>query len=840
MKKKTLYLICTLLAALMIFPAAAQATGEKITIKGLVTDTGGEPEAFATVAVYRGETTEGTPVATGATGEDGIFSLKVDGYGKYTVFISSVGKQDKRQTFGITASGCVEGTFYTGKTVLEESAESLKAVVLTEQQQFVKNEIDKMSYNVADDPDSKNSTALDMLRKVPRITVDGNDGIMLNGSGSFQIYVNGRPTKMFSSEPGKILKSMPASAIKKIEVISDPGAKYDADGIGGILNIVMNTGGANRGYSGALNAGVSEFMTNATAHISASTGRLSVSANYTYVNNRLDDTEIKTSTTNTADPDMYSSISDMSTDKNRMNMHIAGLEASYEIDSENFLSISGNYRNFISDVTINAGNLMTDKSGATRYFYRQILATNSRTGSGSVNIGYQNTSKKNPDRIISLSYMFNTDPQKTDNNFSFSEKEGIFASALPDFRKYQGKATTNEHIAQFDYTDVFSGKHTVEAGLKYTFRNNFSSVAWKIKDTENGQWEKDPANETSDYTHGMHIGAAYASYGVNLGKFGLKAGIRDEYTLQDIKYRLFPDMDFDTGFNNLVPSLTLSWQPSMMQSLKLTYNMRITRPGITYLNPFVNETSPNTIQYGNPEIESERNHTVALEYGSFSPAFNINMSLRYSFTDNTMDSYSFMDEDGILNTTYGNIGRSDITSINTFINWNPGKMTRIILNGDIRYEIYNDLKNNIYTKGQRNEGLTGNLMLSVQQSLPLSFRIMANGGYAGPTIQLQNKGYSMFYYVLSVSKGFFNDKFNITLSGVNLHDKYLRIKNRSTSSQINTLTEVKTIGRQVMLNLSCSFGNYNAQVKKIRRATDGELFKEVKSGSEKATSQKGI
>ena len=186
-----------------------------------------------------------------STDTEGRFEISLPASGKYSLRIISIGRKEKAVEFHLTEENPAAdlGTIY-----VENDADFLEAATVSAQVPFIKTEVDKLTYKISEDPDAQTSNALDMLRKVPRVTVDADDNIMVNGQGNFKIYVNGKPSGMFSSQPGKILKGMPAESIKRVEVISDPGAKYDAEGVGGILNIVMNAKRAD-GYNVSINAG---------------------------------------------------------------------------------------------------------------------------------------------------------------------------------------------------------------------------------------------------------------------------------------------------------------------------------------------------------------------------------------------------------------------------------------------------------------------------------------------------------------------------------------------------------------------------------------------------------
>ena len=239
-------------AALMSLSSAVMA---QTTVKGMLMDeTLGESEPFATVRVFKAGKTE-KPVAMFLTDENGQFSQEVKGKGKFDIVFSSIGKEDLKKSVELEGKGILNlDTLY-----IKESATMLKGVEIVAQKPLVKMDVDKMSYNVAEDEDSKSYTVLDMLRKVPMVTVDGQDNITVNGSSSFKVYVDGLPNVMFSSNPSMVFKSMPATAVKSIEVVTNPGAKYDAEGAAGILNIVMNkqnpqSAQSMNGYNGTVRA----------------------------------------------------------------------------------------------------------------------------------------------------------------------------------------------------------------------------------------------------------------------------------------------------------------------------------------------------------------------------------------------------------------------------------------------------------------------------------------------------------------------------------------------------------------------------------------------------------
>ena len=264
----------------MMLTLSAVVMAQKTTVSGVLMDkTLNEGEPFATVRVFKAGKSD-KPIAMFITDENGRFQQEVKGKGKFDIVFSSVGKEELRQSIELGK----ETPLDLGTIFMKENETMLKGVEVVAQKPLVKMEVDKMSYNVAEDEDSKSNTVLDMLRKVPMVTVDGQDNITVNGSSSFKVYVDGMPNVMFSSNPSMVFKSMPASAVKSIEVMTNPGAKYDAEGAAGVLNIVMNkqnpqAAQSMNGYNGTVRASAGNKQLGGSLFLNGQQGKLSYSAN---------------------------------------------------------------------------------------------------------------------------------------------------------------------------------------------------------------------------------------------------------------------------------------------------------------------------------------------------------------------------------------------------------------------------------------------------------------------------------------------------------------------------------------------------------------------------------
>ena len=271
--KDNILCIFIMLFVSVTFNANAQKSPQgQFSVKGVLVDSlSNEGEPYSTIRISL-KSNPAKPVKLAVTDTNGKFSERLVSPGTYLISFSSVGKRTVQKEFTVSDTKKVADL---GHIQMAEATEMLKGVEVVAQKPLVKAEIDKVTYSIEDDPDSKTNSTLEMLRKVPLVTVDGEDKIQVNGSSNFKVHVNGKPNNMMSNNPTEVLKSLPANSVKSIEVITDPGAKYDAEGVGGILNIIT-TGGGMEGYTVTLNGGVSNRGYNASGYGTVQIGKFTV------------------------------------------------------------------------------------------------------------------------------------------------------------------------------------------------------------------------------------------------------------------------------------------------------------------------------------------------------------------------------------------------------------------------------------------------------------------------------------------------------------------------------------------------------------------------------------
>jgi len=798
----------------MILMSFSSVVMAQTTVKGLLMDeTLGENEPFATVRVFKAGKSE-KPVAMFLTDENGQFSQEIKGKGQFDIVFSSVGKEDLRKTVALEGKGILNlDTLY-----IKENATMLKGVEIVAQKPLVKMEVDKMSYNVAEDEDSKSNTVLDMLRKVPMVTVDGQDNITVNGSSSFKVYVDGMPNVMFSSNPSMVFKSMPATAVKSIEVVTNPGAKYDAEGAAGVLNIVMNKQDPNaaqsmNGFNGTVRASAGTKQLGGSVFINGQQGKLTYSANVMTSYNKPGTTETELEQLqDNGNSQLMKSTSDVKTP-----FTMGSLTLGYQIDSMSVLNLTAQVNSMSIKSNGNSTTTIYGYSNGNSFSYGSTTdMKNSRT-SFNGSIDYQRFFNQDHTKSLSLTYQLNYSPATTETTNLFNTESSIIDLAN---RYSENKNKTTNHTFQLDYTMPLGKGQTLSFGSKLQLHNASSDAKYYVKDVY------DP-NSSSDYEYKNSILAGYGEYAGNFNKLGIKAGLRYEYTWQDVEYHLGNGEDFKKNYGSLVPTASLQYTLSQGSNLGLTYNMRISRPGISYLNPYVDKSNPIALTYGNPELDVEKNHNISLVYNLFTPKLMVNLNLHHNFVDNAISQYSFYDSNDLLNTTYGNVVKRHQTGLNGYVNYLMTKNTRIFFNGGLNYV---DLRSDALN--QKNSGWTFNAMVGLQQTLPWNLKLSAFAITSTKNYTLQGWSGGFNLLTASLTKSLLKDKLSLSVSGlIGLNNGgNINIESYNSGKDFTSHTNVKVPISGVTFTVSYTFGNSKVKTKQHTSRVESDFIEQRSQG----------
>ena len=708
-------------------------------------------------------------------------------------------------------------------TVSTEWADTLQDLEVVAQKPIVKMKADQITYSVAEDPESKSLSVLDMLRKVPMVTVDGQDNITVNGSSSFKVYVDGKPNAMLTSNASQIFKAMPAVAVKSIEVVTNTGAKYDAEGAGGILNIKMaNTPGGGSssqsidGYNGSLTAIGGNHGVGVSGYIAGQQKKFSYNANlgYRYIDNGKVEVDM------TRKQDDGSSMDYSQTSTSRLPIITGDLSLGYQLDSLSSINASVG---LMKIENTNTGEPTTHLYGGvygTGFSYTKSTKSKSNDTSFNGSLDYQRFFNEDHSSSLTLTYQLNTNPGKQDSWDTYKDTNiGTNIISLVDNCSI-GRTNTIENIAQLDLVTKLSNVSTLSSGLKYANRKSTSDMDYYIEDVYQEAM-------STDYTNTDQIGALYAELANTWEKWSAKVGLRYEHTWKSVDYNQVNASDFKKNYGNLVPSASFSHTLKPGTSIGLNYNMRISRPGITYLNPYVDRTDPTSLSYGNINLAVEKSHNISFVFNYYTPKLMMNATLKERIANGGIEQYSFYDAN-ILNTTYGNIVDRRSTSLSVFASWLIVKNTRFMVNAQGSYDYFNsDELNRI------NKGFSGNGYFSLQQTLPHNWNVSLSAILSTDSYTLQGKSSGWNIGIISVNKSFFKDKLSVSLNGLTGLSKGGKIHIDSTTEGKNFSNSMK-IGvplTQFNLNVVWKFGNTAQQFQKHQSKVESDYI-EHKSDSD--------
>ena len=798
LKSAIKYVIFCLLVS-TILPAKAE-----FSVSGTVlSSVDGEPCPGATYKIFNNTDTI-NPLVFNVTDLDGKFDQKISNPGDYVLKVDYVGLKKRDINFQITET---EPDINLGDIYLSQDGETLNEVVVTARKKLVQSDGATLTYNVDEDPEATINNTIEMLRKVPMVTVDADDNIKINGDSNFKILINGKEDPMLSGDVKTILKSMPAATIKKIEVITEPGAKYDAEGTGGILNIITTGKQSLDGYLANVSARISNNNFGGSFYGRGKINKITASANVNY-SKSIDQGYTITGNTvleNLTDDANRYQASD-SRRKNKFNYTGANLNISWEPDTLNLITIQGNigktgFRQ-ISHENVSMKNIdmlpVWELKRDNNTDYKNLWA--------GANASFQHTFHKTGHFLVA-SYIFGYGNSNSDQK-TFTFNDTGFTDDYP-WRLQQSIGSDYRHTFQLDYVNPLSAKSTIEAGLKGNWRKNGNTSSPFYGNSESDMTLDE--TERIKVSQFQDILAAYVSFTGNFGKWNTRAGIRYEYTRMGLDYKIGDYQDFTTILNDIVPNLALSYKIKDATNLRLAYQMRIARPEISQLNPYKNTMEINKVSYGNPNLESEKSNSLSLTYSNYGGRLGGSIGLSYDRVDNMITEYSFM-EDNILNSTFANIGHRQVFSGNLNLQWSVVSMFNV---GAFVSGRYTGLKADSPEVQAKNHGWTGNFNLNADYTFPFKLRLSAYGGGGTGWINLQGKGGGYSYYGLSLSRSFLkNDMMTLTASGSNFITPYRSFSNTSQSETFYSRSEFRFKQWSVNVGVSFKFGSLKTDVKR--------------------------
>ena len=682
----------------------------------------------------------------------------------------------------------------------------LDGVVVKAQRQLIKQDIDRIAYDVQADEESKTLTVMDMLRKVPMVTVDGQDNIQVKGNSNFRVYKNGHYDPSLTRNAKEVFKSMSASMVKRIEVITDPGAREDAEGVDAILNIVTLANTAMQGVTGVVSSSVntlghSSFYSSLTSQL----GKLMLSVDYGYNGMTKHDSYNRVEHSNTY-LDTGNTMLTGSEGSNPGDIHFADIDASYDIDSLNLLSASFGGYFYTLNVQGDGYNQLLNPAGQQLYSYRNsywMPGYNHHSWNG--RFDYQHKTHLQGERLT-LSYMLALTRQHTDQENTHTELYNVPFAYTGSLMNQRERFT--EHTFQIDWLRPLGRGHQLEVGAKYIDRNNNSHNTQTFYGID--------ASSSDEFLHTTRVLAGYADYIFRAKTFSARAGLRYEYSYMHGSYPDGKGDAFSKHLGDWVPQASLKYQLTPAQSLKLEYTTSINRPGISYLNPAAT-VSPTSVSQGNAQLSSSHTQRMYLIYTYIMPNLTLQIAPGYN-TYNHGIAQVVSASDDVRYATYQNILRYRRASIEQYVQWKPFDATTLVVNNNVRYEHYANPN-----LGYRTFGWSDSYSLSLQQRLPLKLRLSlsAYGKMGHSPASVYAIQHSYFDYSASLQRSFLKgDKLTVRLTANAPFNKYWVMDAETVNGDFLGHERSWNRNRSFSISASWRFGSLNSSVKKTEHSID--------------------
>lgn len=751
-------------------PAAPKVTG-RITAT-IIDSLTKQPIDYATISLTKVK--DGKAVNGGVTDEKGKVVLQNVAPDEYKLSIGFIGYKSKSV---IIKTSPEKPDNNLGTVVLAPNSNTLNEVSVVGQKAIVENKVDRLVYNAEADGTNGGGDATDVMRKVPMLSVDANGDVQLRGA-AVRVLINGKPSGTMASSVSDALKMIPAEQIKSVEVITSPSAKYDAEGSGGIINIITKKSNA-QGVSGSINTSTGTRQNNGAFNLTAKTGRFSVNtalgANLAYAQNS--ETEFITNTTYTDGSVNYNAQNGSSKwSRNGLNGSV-GLD--YDFNA---------YNNLSTNIKLN--RFSNGGPGSSIYNINNVISNNISDmdmtfNNMDWNVDYKKTSKKEGEEFT-ISGQLSTG--RTPTSFSNILTSTKYPEGLRAISNNTGK--NKEYTAQIDYTYPFSKLTILEVGGKGIFR------------TIESQYSNTSAR---NFDYSQNIAAAYGVISFDLTKkLKFKGGLRAEYTKIG-----FNDATSNNDYFNLFPSAILSQNLSPQTTLKLSYNRRLQRPSLSFLNPFKNESNQFNILQGNPYLNPELSDNLEFGYSTFIKGSIINASVFYRRTHDVIESsISPLVENSITKTltSYINVGVAETYGFNLFGSYNPKPKWTLMTNFSGNTYSVSNSKTNI------NTGTFFNFSWFVRSAYGFGkgYNFEVFNVITSKKQTYQGTTDPFYIYGASIKKDILKKNGSIGLNALNPFTKYLHIKTINNAidntGTIYQSTNIYYPLRSFGINFSYKFG----------------------------------
>lgn len=751
------------------------------------------------------------------TVSDQLGTFRLDGVsnGNYVVAVSVVGYATFEKELTI---GTGQKTINLRNILLKEDTQLLNEVQVVGQRSQMKFEIDRKVFNVDQSLATAGGSASDVLGNIPSVQVDPEGEVSLRGNSSVTVWINGKESGLSADNRAQILEQLPAESIERVEVITNPSAKYNPEGTAGIINIVLKKN-RKAGYYGSLQAGVdTRGGYNAAGNVNFSSGKLESFVNVgTRV--RKSEGEGYTNRQNLDDNgNPVSYLNQLRNDEDTRKPVIFRAGTTYHATDKDHFSFNGfgllgrgdetDWLNYTSNIPGSFTNSL------------RTSAEKRKMNIGNFEIGYKRDFSEKSNLDLSASYnLVNITPESS--FLQVSNYAGGTSTSSYQFQENVMKPRKWEF--QADYVTEFGEQNKIEAGYKGEFLTSKSKVS-----TYSGTSEGNAAfNEGlyNNFTYDQNVNALYATYSKRINRFGIQLGLRGEHTRTNTNSLGYNQSETDhpaykDDYFSFYPSAFLSYQLPSNNELQLNYTRRVSRPWGGQLNPFVNLTDSTNISYGNPLLLPQYSNSLELNYIKNWESHTLSASLYYRNTDNVIQRISYRDGD-IMKSTFENIAKTQSAGTELILKNNLFRM--IDLTSTLNF-YYNKLDGFSYLPagattpvvGEADEDFSWSARIIANVMLPWGVSLQATGDYNSRELVAQGYRKANHAIDLGLRKSFLDRKLSLTINTRDL----LNSRKRETITSGSGFSQESVFarsGRTVGFTLTYNFGNMKGSSKRPDR-----------------------
>jgi outer membrane receptor for ferrienterochelin and colicin len=818
--------LLTIVAAFTALAGFAQGNGR---ILGVVMDAKSkQPVEFATIALTDkdGKTVNGT-----IADAKGKFEIEKIANGTYTITISFIGYET------ITKSDLVldgrKPELNLGTVSISEEATQLGEVVVEAKKDLVEERVDRTIYNAENDATARGGDATDVLKRVPMLSVDLDGNVSMRGSQNITVLINNKPSTVMANSIADALKQIPADQIKTVEVITSPSAKYDAEGSAGIINIITKKNTL-EGLTLNVDAGVGLRGSNLGLNGNYRKGKMGFSlggfgrANYNVIGGFENSQLTKSTDPNT---NITTETLSLQTADNRSNGIFGNynLGWDYDINKKNSVTASVRYglRNNNSYQDQLRSTIFTNGTPNEAQSFLRDAITKDLSGTIDMNVTYTRLFEK-PQQEFSLLALYS----RNDRNNDFSNINYDFTTEdIVGRIRNENDGLNEEYTIQADYQTPIKDNQMFEIGVKEIRRKVLSDFAFFRATGPDGEFVQDNNQALSNQlNYNQDVLSGYMSYTYSSKSgYSLKTGARYEYTVINAFTRTDSDIDIPE-YGVLVPSINAS-KKLKKGTIKASYNRRIQRPSIQFLNPNIQNANPLNVTIGNPSLDPEFTNNYEIGYSTFIKGTSLNLTAFVRNTNNSIQSLRTSEtvaEGQAIITRYDNIGLENAYGMSFFSNLNIGKLS---LNGggDVYYA---DLANNVPNPEQNasNTGWVYSGRIFGGYDLGKGWGLQTFSFYRGRRVQLQGYQGGFGIYSLGARKEFTNKKGSIGFGLENFLAPSMKIKNALETPTItqSSITELRNFS--VRINFSYRIGKMSFDQPRRKRSINNDDLKDGGDG----------